>query len=173
MRSLHLFNPDSLDTTSQENPLIDQTAVRLLKQSLKTRHALTLRAEGQSMRPVIFAGEKIHIQSCSIERLRVGDIVLMDLKTHMILHRIYRLTRNHQTKMLECIRTKGDARLIPDRAIRPDNILGKMTGLSGTRFRTAVWRTVDLVFRLLALIFSFLEPAGRFFYRLFFKPAAL
>lgn len=76
------------------------------------------------MLPVIRDGEILHVEPVPPGKLRVGDIVLFTDGTQLKAHRIVRRKRN-------LFRTRGDAGLEMDNAIRGQQIMGRIVAKEG------------------------------------------
>jgi signal peptidase I len=82
--------------------------------------AARFHATGDSMHPTIRSGEHLHVAAVVARSLRVGDVVLARAPRGLTAHRVVRLTR-------ESIITRGDNALRRDGALRPSDILGRIT----------------------------------------------
>lgn len=90
--------------------------IDLARAHLAAGRPLTLRAEGQSMWPLVRDGELVVVHPIE-GPLVLGDVVLVELGGRLVLHRVIALTA------AGCI-TKGDAVAAPDPPIPHAHILG-------------------------------------------------
>lgn len=77
-----------------------------MRDKLACSDAFQVVAEGNSMRPLIRPGDKFTAHPHTSERLRPGDLVLMQHGDQLMLHRFHRLEQRGSTLFLI---TKGDA----------------------------------------------------------------
>jgi hypothetical protein len=59
----------------------------LISEKLKS-HPIEIPVRGFSMYPMIVPGEKVVITFRSVERIDIGDIILININHHLILHRV-------------------------------------------------------------------------------------
>ena len=105
---------------SRPVPLEPAVAARiaLAREHLAAGRALTLRAEGHSMWPLIQDGELVVVRP--LERaLAVGDVVLVVHAARLVLHRVVRLAP-------EGVVTKGDSVARVDGLIALGDVLGAL-----------------------------------------------
>ncbi|MBA4386568.1 MAG: hypothetical protein C0404_01225 [Verrucomicrobia bacterium] len=94
---------------------------------LRKGRGVVIRVTGRSMLPFISPGDAISVAPAIPDKLRPGDIVLIQLKSGRLLaHRIVKLSR---TKEITCIEVRGDAGYDQLEQFTPDRILGKVTGI--------------------------------------------
>lgn len=92
----------------------------LLRQGLGVRFCAT----GRSMQPTIWEGEPITVEPVSCESVRRGDIILCQIETALIAHRVERVVLRNG-RPLEFI-LRGDAALQCDQPVAPDQVLGRV-----------------------------------------------
>ena len=112
-----------------EHPEFDAVAVSLLEAG----HPLRFQVRGSSMRPFIRSGDLVEIQPVAADELRPGQVLLCRLRDGRLV--VHRLVRVEPSGLI----LQGDARLVPDGRLLPDQVLGRMTGLG----REGQWLRLD------------------------------
>jgi signal peptidase len=99
----------------------------LAAEILKAGNTLRFEANGNSMRPFIYNGQIVEIEPVEPGKLKRGDIVLCRLeKDWLVLHRIVRMQAVAGKKKLVI---QGDAMPLPDGAIAPEQVLGRVAAV--------------------------------------------
>jgi signal peptidase I len=120
---------------------------------LDSGHQARFVAHGDSMHPTIHDGEPVTVERCTIEGLRVGDVVLAHAPRGLTAHRVIRIRR--QGVALQ-ITTRGDNCFRSDRPFGAAELIGRVTsvteaGKGGKR----LFHIRLTLFRLLRRIFSY------------------
>jgi signal peptidase len=77
-----------------------------------------------SMIPNINPGDMPLIRKCSIEEIKVGDIIAYDLENFTVVHRVITIINDHSVITLI---TKGDANKTPDKeSVTKEQLIGKL-----------------------------------------------
>ena len=121
---------------------IPQVVIDLTKQSLLNIDQLTISASGWSMFPTILPGYLITIQRGEFQNIKIGDIILFDIKQQIIaVHRVLRISEiSGQPRLLF---TKGDARWNFDSPVSELNYIGVVRNCGkGERFQL-LWNTIN------------------------------
>lgn len=79
---------------------------------------VVLPTAGNCMRPWIWPNGKLHVELCTIEQLRLGDIAVWLDRTNFIAHRVVALD-------VEELATRADSSRIDDPPVRPNQLLGR------------------------------------------------
>lgn len=108
----HLQKIDSLD--------FENVAKEILTQG----KSIIFHAQGGSMRPFIYEGDLLEMQSVQDSCLRVGDVVMIpDQNGGLVVHRINLIKENADDLMIQ---TQGDANLIPDAQIPIKKVIARL-----------------------------------------------
>ncbi len=112
------FDDTSIETASNWG------AVRsaLVAEVLRRQDRLRVRGQvcGESMLPALWPGEVVKIESCSLDELRPGEIVLAQRDDRLVLHRLV-ADRGPNGFVL-----RGDSVRHPDPEYPPDALLGRL-----------------------------------------------
>jgi len=96
--------------------------VALSRGALEWEGTLWFGVEGDSMKPFLRSGDRVLVQTCSIDALQCGDLVLFTKGEALCLHRVMaRITRGGHRGL----RTKGDGCARWDQPVPADSIVGK------------------------------------------------
>jgi len=99
----------------------------LAAQILQAGNILRFVANGNSMRPFILDGEIVEIEPARPGQLKRGDVVLCRLEQDwLVLHRIVGLKGDAGKQKLVI---QGDAMPLPDGAITPEQVLGRVAAV--------------------------------------------
>jgi signal peptidase I len=97
---------------------------RFARDSLAKGNHLKLSAPGQSMLPCVQDGDVITVVPCTLVDLNLGDVVLYEKGDgSLIAHRLIRI--GHEMGLVR-FTMMGDNSRLPDRAIAPEQVLGKV-----------------------------------------------
>src|SRR3981081_2264023 len=94
----------------------------VLRRSARSRGRQLVRAEihGESMLPTFWPGDVIEIESCPLEDVQPGEIVLAQRDNRLVIHRLVaRCTQNH-------FLLRGDSVASPDPPLPSDALLGRL-----------------------------------------------
>lgn len=87
---------------------------------------LRVSVTGQSMRPFIRSGATLTISPVRAEHLRVGDVVVFKGRDAApVIHRLVAIRRDAGGSAV--LQTKGDATVMLDEPVRPEQVLGRVT----------------------------------------------
>ena len=117
---------NSLDIEKISELYIDESIFFLLKE-IKIGKEFKLIAASSSMEPLILKGDEIVVLRCSMEKIKVGDIIAYWNKdvSNIIVHRVYK--KLSKTKLV----TKGDSSLVADNIYISESILlGKVVNFN-------------------------------------------
>lgn len=81
------------------------------------------RLSGSSMMPKYPDGIMLDVKRCCIEDIRRNDIIVFSYENKKIVHRCVRKKKNF-------IITKGDNLIFPDKPVKAEQVIGKVTGCS-------------------------------------------
>jgi signal peptidase I len=119
---------------------------------LDSGHQARFVAHGDSMHPAIHDGEAVTVERCSIDELRIGDVVLAHMRRGLTAHRVIRIQRQGETWQ---ITTRGDNCFRSDPPFGGAELIGRVTSVTeagkGSRRLFHVRLTL---FRLLRRMFS-------------------
>jgi len=103
----------------------------VIRDSIESGKRVRFVVKGNSMSPFINSGEKVEIEK--VERIRIGDVVLLKLKDDFLLHRVLFVFRNF-------VITKGDRSPFIDPPSQRKNVIGRVRKEEGFLrvFRTAI-----------------------------------
>lgn len=110
----------------------------IFEQELSRRKALTIRATGTSMWPLIGPNARVVLEACQPDRLQVGDIVCYRNQDRWVLHRIYGFHFRTGWLLL-----KGDWRGRLDLPVPPDRVLARVGRVLDSPLPASVWRLVN------------------------------
>jgi hypothetical protein len=100
---------------------------RLLETLLAEGRTVTARLHGSSMFPSIVNGTVVHLRPVGGRPLRKGDVALLRYGNGAVVcHRVWALKRSGGKLW---VRTWGDGRPAPDRAVPIENAIGIVTGM--------------------------------------------
>jgi hypothetical protein len=92
---------------------------------LRAGRSTTLTASGTSMRPFLFAGERVVVRPCAAGALRPGDLVAFERSGRVVLHRVIAIPPG-APRVLE----KGDG-LKRATAVSAPDVLGRVAAILG------------------------------------------
>ena len=94
----------------------------VLRRSARSRKRQLVRAEihGESMLPTFWPGDVIEIESCSLEDVQAGEIVLAQRDDRLVIHRL--VARCKQNSFL----LRGDSVACPDPPLPSEALLGRL-----------------------------------------------
>jgi Peptidase S24-like len=96
----------------------------VLRRSARSRVHQLVRGEihGESMLPTFWPGDVIEIESCSLEDVQAGEIVLAQRDDRLVVHRLVaRCTENN-------FLLRGDSAARPDPPLPSEALLGRLVG---------------------------------------------
>ncbi len=118
-------------------------ATTVIVDLLQRGHAVQFQARGDSMHPLIRDHDYLHVEP--VERVRVGDIVLVLAERGLTAHRVIVVREGE-------VITRGDNAPAADDALPIARVLGKVTTVmrdgQAVKFRSAAARAAALVRRL-------------------------
>jgi Peptidase S24-like len=88
--------------------------------SARFGRTVRLRVFGESMLPTLWPGDVVEIESCSLENVRAGEIVLAQRDDRLVMHRL--LVRCGQNNFL----LRGDSVACPDPPFPSQALLGRL-----------------------------------------------
>ena len=136
------------------------------EQLLRSGQSIRVQVGGNSMFPYIKKGEVIEIQPITIEKIKIGDVVVFHHTGKLIAHRVLKIKP-------DSLLTKGDSRSKFDPPVLAKNLLGKVMTIKtksrkidlNTKFRKKVH---FLLAKISPFSFLLFEPA-RFVWHLLKK----
>ncbi len=139
------------DTTSAVDSSWSAAGSALLADTLHGRGGLRrvvrLRAHGESMLPALWPGDVVEIESCSLEDVRPGEIVLARRDGRLFLHRLVR-HRFVAPATLDGFLLHGDSVPGPDPLYPPEALLGRLVrrrGLGANRLGAKLSRALGIL----------------------------
>ena len=87
---------------------------------------VVLPTSGGCMRPWIWPNGKLHIEPCTLDQLRVGEIAVWLSGTHLTAHRVVRVGGG-------TITTRSDSSLVDDPPVHGHELLGRAVRFSKGR----------------------------------------
>jgi signal peptidase I len=99
-------------------------ARELAQEVLRRSGRLVLPAKGRSMVPTIWPGDTLVVEPANSQDVTAGDIVLFSNAYRFVAHRV--IEKNNDSDRSHVF-TRGDAMATADAAIRPSDILGKIS----------------------------------------------
>lgn len=126
---------------ADNNELPESALAALAAFQRKLGQQQVMRMIGDSMRPCICHGDRLHVELRPIH-LRLGDVLIWQQKKKFIAHRLVAVRG-------EELLLRGDANVVPDPPVLKNQIIGRVTGVErGTDFAdysSLRWRTVNLL----------------------------
>jgi hypothetical protein len=120
------------DTTSAARlSWITESSV-LAADGLRQGGYLRLRVYGESMLPALWPGDEVEIESCSLENLRPGEIVLAMRDNRFFMHRL--VATSASSGFLLC----GDSMPAPDPSFPAEALLGHLVAKADRGLRSFV-----------------------------------
>ena len=109
--------------------------------------SLRFAASGWSMIPTVWPRDILVVERVSLDRIRVGDVVLVEREGGLCAHRV--IARPDGS---ECGRwlTQGDAMPAPDRPVSDNNLLGRVTSVVRDGSVTAMTCKLNVIDRMIA-----------------------
>lgn len=138
-----------------------QILVNTVKDVLNKKQYITLKAKqgSLSMRPLILDDSRLYIEKLNsdpIKEIKIGDLLLLDFYTEFCCHRVI---HKYKDKVL----TKGDNNPKIDFPILPEQILGKVTGISRHNKNFNLNRKINYVFGYFIAFHSRYSSTGHHF----------
>jgi len=106
----------------------------IVEEELQRRKALTIRASGTSMWPLIGPNARVVLERCQPQGLKVGDIVCYRHRNGWVLHRVYGFHFRTGWLLL-----KGDWRGGLDRPVSPDQVIARVGGVLDSPWPAPLW----------------------------------
>lgn len=129
--------------------LSENTECDLVREAIERTNSFSLLVSGESMHPLFLAGNKLKVESVSLDRMRPGDIVVYEVNSKIYSHR---LMRRSTASNQEFLLTKGDANLFwdaPLTRLAKKSVIGKATAVHRNGqlidLTSKSWRTAGLL----------------------------
>jgi signal peptidase I len=122
----HKETRDSSDRPASESPGDLNFAVRIVRETLRTRGTVVLRVAGGSMGPWMRPGDFVVIHRRRLSELNAGRIIVFTRGGRLVIHRILRKGTQAGEAVLF---TKGDAAHHPDDPVRVEELLGEVVSV--------------------------------------------
>ena len=90
---------------------------------LRSTGKLQLRVTGTSMLPTLWPGDLLSIQSCNIEQVQPGEMVLYGRGNRFVIHRVTSCSVGNGQRFFV---TRGDCMPQADQAVEGQQLLGKV-----------------------------------------------
>ena len=103
------------------NPI--ELSYELRKEAIKNGHAVQTLASGYSMFPFLRKGDLLTVEPVSMDKIKLGDIVVFESKEKWIAHRVINIRGN--TEGLEFL-LRGDTCIEFDPAVDKENYIGSV-----------------------------------------------
>jgi hypothetical protein len=115
---------DATTSTARSNLNAERSALvaDVLRHNSHSRQVVRLRVHGESMLPTLWPGDVVEIESCSLEDVRPGEIVLARREGRLILHRLIAPCTPNGFLL------RGDSMPSPDPPFPPETLLGRIAG---------------------------------------------
>ena len=131
------------------NSQTKEAVAQLLREELASGKEVSLKVAQESMRPLIYSGNRVVVKGCRAEDLIFGDITLYERGGIFYTHRFLYQRRSS-------LLTKGDNALFFDTPFPEEQLLGKVI-IVKKKFRTIdlgkrSWRVTNSVLAILSLI---------------------
>jgi peptidase S24-like protein len=114
--------PDAVNTMNalleNSNALRSFLVAEVLRRGGHVR--VRVRIRGESMLPTLWPGDLVEIESCSLENVRPGEIVLAQHDERLVLHRLVACHRPNGFLL------RGDSVPSPDPVLPPEALLGRL-----------------------------------------------
>jgi hypothetical protein len=115
----------------------DWMRASLAAEALRTSGRIRLRVQGISMLGAIWPGDIVICESCKVDDVVVGDILLYRRDERLVLHRVIEVLKAAEgSKIL----TRGDSLCGPDSPIPAEDVLGRAISATGGRSRPRLLR---------------------------------
>jgi hypothetical protein len=113
---------DATTSTAHSNLNAERSALvaDVLRHNSHSRQVVRLRVHGESMLPTLWPGDVVEIESCSLEDVRPGEIVLARREGRLILHRLIAPCTPNGFLL------RGDSVPRPDSLFPPETLLGRI-----------------------------------------------
>ena len=113
---------DATTSTARSNLNAERSALvaDVLRRNSQSRQVVRLRVYGESMLPTLWPGDVVEIESCSLEDVRPGEIVLVRREGRLILHRLIAPCTPNGFLL------RGDSVPSPDPLFPPETLLGRI-----------------------------------------------
>jgi signal peptidase I len=122
----HKETRDSSHSPASESSGDLNSAVRVVRETLRTRGTVVLRVAGGSMGPWVRPGDFVVIHRRRLNELNAGRIIVFTRGGRLVIHRILRKgTRAGEAVLF----TKGDAAQRPDEPVCADEVLGEVVSI--------------------------------------------
>jgi len=90
---------------------------------LDDNHTLSFRMMGNSMYPTLKAGELGHVEKCSPNELKIGDIVIFKAYGKLVAHRLINISKKNEYPVFTA---QGDKNQYKDAPFTSDALVGKL-----------------------------------------------
>ncbi len=109
-----------------KKPITDNQLLDFAEMLLNDNNMLSFRMQGYSMFPTLKEGDVGFVKKCSVQDLKLGDIVVFREHNKLIAHRLIKIfDKNGQTVYL----TKGDKNSYPDKPFTEKQFEGKIESI--------------------------------------------
>jgi signal peptidase I len=115
----------------------DQFWLKACEHELASGRSVGIKAKGLSMFPVISQKQEVRISSYPFEKLKIGQIIAFQRKTHIVVHRVIQIEKTRQNE-LTC---QGDANWYKDEPVNIQNYIG-LVDLNGKNEQQSVFAYV-------------------------------
>ena len=112
---------------SGEEKLLKDAAPALIADLLHRFGRARVRVDGISMLPAIRPRDVVLIGHCTIEQIRIADVVLFTVGSRLFVHRVVRIGSGHSGPPF--VVTKGDTHSQEDLPIASSQLLGRVLAL--------------------------------------------
>ena len=105
---------------------IDEQLLDFAETLLNNKNMLSLSMKGYSMFPTLRAGDVGTVTKCSVDDIRIGDIVVFREDNKLIAHRLVKIKQNNGNTLYI---TKGDKNSYYDQPFTKDQFAGKLENI--------------------------------------------
>jgi ATP-binding cassette, subfamily B, bacterial len=113
----------------------------LTENLLDNNHTLSFRMQGYSMYPTLKEGDLGQVEKCSLEELKIGDIVVFKAHNKLIAHRLIDIYFQQNAKIFIA---KGDKNNFNDSPFTSEELIGKVTSFQR---KTKIRKTDSFIMR--------------------------
>lgn len=109
-----------------KQPKLNNQLIEIAELLLDENRTVSFRMQGNSMFPTMKDGELGHVDKCTPDELKIGDIVVFKTHDKLIAHRMTDISYQKGIKVFE---TKGDKNNFHDKPFTSENLIGKITSI--------------------------------------------
>jgi hypothetical protein len=131
------------------SPTHEESRCSLAAEVLRTSGKLELRAMGVSMLPTLWPGDQLAVQSCRMDEVELGDLVLFMRQRRFFIHRA---VGSFPVVNESLLIARGDCMPENDPPVRSSELLGRITGVQRGASSFAPARELSAFCRIVAYL---------------------